>query len=149
MFGRKSRAEKLRQESPSLISSATLATALDGARPFAERLFSDDDLRDNIRTFLESARKILDELSDEDPTDIVARLWDDDKLRREVETAVEALQEGTKRIRGQRVRKRGGSGKILLVLVLGGVGFLFLNPRTGPQARRMAGDVLSSLRSGS
>jgi len=149
LFGRKSRAEKLRQESPSLISGATLATALDGARPFAERLFSDDDLRDNIRTFLESARKILDELSDEDPTDIVARLWDDDKLRREVETAVEALQEGTKRIRGQRVRKRGGSGKILLVLVLGGVGFLFLNPRTGPQARRMAGDVLSSLRSGS
>ena len=149
MFGRKSRAEKLRQESPSLISGATLATALDGAKPFAERLFSDDDLRDNIRTFLESARKILDELSDEDPTDIVARLWDDDKLRREVETAVEALQEGTKRIRGQRVRKRGGSGKILLVLVLGGVGFLFLNPRTGPQARRMAGDVLSSLRSGS
>ncbi|MDQ3841059.1 MAG: hypothetical protein M3272_07080 [Actinomycetota bacterium] len=149
MFGRKSRAEKLRQESPSLISGATLATALDGARPFAERLFSDDDLRDNIRSFLESARKILDELSDEDPTDIVARLWDDDKLRREVETAVEALQEGTKRIRGQRVRKRGGSGKILLVLVLGGVGFLFLNPRTGPQARRMAGDVLSSFRSGS
>jgi len=149
LFGRKSRAEKLRQESPSLISGATLATALDGAKPFAERLFSDDDLRDNIRTFLESARKILDELSDKDPTDIVARLWDDDKLRREVETAVEALQEGTKRIRGQRVRKRGGSGKILLVLVLGGVGFLFLNPRTGPQARRMAGDVLSSLRSGS
>jgi hypothetical protein len=149
LFGRKSRAEKLRQESPSLISGATLATALDGARPFAERLFSDDDLRDNIRSFLESARKILDELSDEDPTDIVARLWDDDKLRREVETAVEALQEGTKRIRGQRVRKRGGSGKILLVLVLGGVGFLFLNPRTGPQARRMAGDVLSSFRSGS
>jgi hypothetical protein len=149
LFGRKSRAEKLRQESPSLISGATLATALDGARPFAERLFSDDDLRDNIRSFLESARKILDELSDEDPTEIVARLWDDDKLRREVETAVEALQEGTKRIRGQRVRKRGGSGKILLVLVLGGVGFLFLNPRTGPQARRMAGDVLSSFRSGS
>ena len=149
MFGRKSRAEKLRQESSSLLSGATLAAALDGARPFAERLFSDDDLRDNIRTFLESARKILDELSDEDPTDIVARLWDDDKLRREVETAVEALQEGTKRIRGQRVRKRGGSGKILLVLVLGGVGFLFLNPRTGPQARRMAGDVLSSFRSGS
>jgi len=149
LFGRKSRAEKLRQESPSLISGATLATALDGARPFAERLFSDDDLRDNIRTFLESARKILDELSEEDPTDILARLWDDDKLRREVETAVEALQEGTKRIRGQRVRKRGGFGKILLVLVLGGVGFLFLNPRTGPQARRMAGDVLSSLRSGS
>jgi hypothetical protein len=149
LFGRKSRAEKLRQESPSLLSGATLAAALDGARPFAERLFSDDDLRDNIRTFLESARKVLDELSDEDPTDIVARLWDDDKLRREVETAIEALQEGTKRIRGQRVRKRGGSGKILLVLVLGGVGFLFLSPRTGPQARKIAGDVLSSLRPGS
>ncbi len=150
MFGRKSRAERLKEQtqSTSLVSGATLAAALGGARPVAERLLNDDDLRDNIRTFLESARKIVDELSDENPSDILTRLWDDDKLRKEVEAAVESLQEGTKRVRGQRVRSGGRSGKVLLLLTLAGVGFLFLNPRTGPEARRIAGDVLGSLRSG-
>jgi hypothetical protein len=151
MFGR-SRAKRLKEEAQDnrLVSGATLAAALGGARPVAERLLSDEDLRDNVRTFIESARKILDELSDESPTEIVARLWDDDKLRKEVEAAAEALQEGTKRVRGQRVKSGGGSGKILLLLLLaGGVAFLFLNPRTGPEARRIAGDVLGSLRSGS
>jgi hypothetical protein len=151
MFGR-SRAKRLKEEAQDnrLVSGATLAAALGGARPVAERLLSDEDLRDNVRTFIESARKILDELSDESPTEIVARLWDDDKLRKEVEAAADALQEGTKRVRGQRVKSGGGSGKILLLLLLaGGVAFLFLNPRTGPEARRIAGDVLGSLRSGS
>jgi hypothetical protein len=151
MFGR-SRAKRLKEEAQDnrLVSGATLAAALGGARPVAERLLSDEDLRDNVRTFIESARKILDELSDESPNEIVARLWDDAKLRKEVEAAAEALQEGTKRVRGQRVKSGGGSGKILLLLLLaGGVAFLFLNPRTGPEARRIAGDVLGSLRSGS
>ena len=122
---------------------------MEGARPLAERLLHDDDLRGNIHTFIESGRKILDELSDEDPSDIVARLWDDKKLRKEIETAVEAAQEGVRRVRGQRVKRGGGSRKILLVLALGGVAFLFLSPRTGPQARRIAGDVVGSFRSGS
>ncbi len=150
MFGRRSRAEKLKKEArnKSLGSGLALAGAFSGARPIAERLLYDDDLRDNIRTLLESGRKIVDEVSDEDPTDIVARLWDDPKLRREVEAAAEAAQEGFKRVRGQKVRSGGGSRRLLLILVLAG-GFLFLNPRTGPEARRIAGDLISSLRSGS
>ena len=55
MFGRKSRAEKLREqaESNSLVPIATLAAAYAGAKPVIERLLYDDDLRDNIRTFVE------------------------------------------------------------------------------------------------
>jgi hypothetical protein len=151
LFGRRSRAEKLKKEARnrSLVSGATLATAFGGARPIAERLLYDDDLRDNVRTLIESARNILDEVSDEEPAEIVAKLWDDKKLRREIETAVEALQEGTRRVRGQRVRSGGRSGKFLLVLLLAGGAFLFLSPQTGSEARRIAGDVFGSLRSGS
>jgi hypothetical protein len=150
LFGRKSRAEKLKKEARnrSLISGASMAVALSGARPVAERLLYDDDLRDNIRTLLESARKILDEVSDEEPTEIVTRLWDDPKLRKEVEAAVGAVQEGTRRVRGQRVRSGGRSGKFLLLLLLVGGAFLFLSPQTGPEARRIAGDIYGSLRSG-
>ncbi len=151
MFGRRSRAEKVKKEARkrSLGTGVTLAAALSGARPVAERLLYDDDLRDNIRTLIESARKILDEVSDEEPTEIVTKLWDDPKLRREVEAAVEAAQEGAKRVRGQRVRGGGRSGKLLLLLLLAGGAFLFLSPQTGSQARRIAGDVVGSLRSGS
>ncbi len=152
MFGRKTRAERLKEqaEGTSLVPMASLATAYTGVRPIVERLLYDDDLRDNIRTLVESTRKILNEISDEEPTEIVARLWDDDKLRREIESVVGALQEGTKRVRGERVSTGGGGGRFLLVLILAvGVGFLFLNPRTGPEARRIAGEVFATLRSGS
>ena len=150
MFGRESRAEKLKKEARnrSLVSGVSMAAALSGARPVAERLLYDDDLRDNIRTLLESARRILDEVSDEEPTEIVARLWDDPKLRREVESAVAAVQEGTRRIQGRRVRSGRRSGRFLLLLLLAGGAFLFLSPQTGPEARRIAGDIYGSLRSG-
>ncbi|QIN80069.1 hypothetical protein GBA65_17810 [Rubrobacter marinus] len=130
------------------VNGSALAAAYAGARPVAERLLYDDDLRDNIRVLIESSRKVLDELSDESPQEIVARLWDDDKVRDQVESAVGAIQEGSKRVRGEKVRKRGGgSGRLLLVLAAG-AGFLFLSPRTGPQARRIAGDIFKALRSG-
>ena len=151
MFGRKSRAEKLKEqaESNSLVPMATLAAAYAGAKPVVERLLYDDDLRDNIRTFIESSRSILAELSDEDPTDIITKLWDDDKLRGQVEAAAGAASQGSKRIRGVKVRERGGrGGRLLFLLLIAAVGFLFLHPRTGPQARKFAVDTYGSLTSG-
>ncbi len=151
MFGRKSRAERLKEQAGEsrLIPVATLAAAYAGAKPVIERLLYDDDLRDNIRTFIESARSILDELSDEDPTDIITKLWDDDKLRGQVEAAAGAASQGSRRIRGEKVRERGGRGGRLLFLVLvAAVGFLFLHPRTGPRARKFAMDTYGSLTSG-
>jgi len=150
VFGRKSRAERLREraDSTSLIPTAALATAYAGARPILERLLYDDDLRDNIRVFIESARNILDELSDEEPTEIITRLWDDDKLRKQVEAAAGAAQQGSKRVRGEKVRSGGRGGRLLFLLLLAAVGFLFLNPRTGPQARQYAREAYSAISSG-
>jgi uncharacterized membrane-anchored protein YjiN (DUF445 family) len=118
VFGRKSRAERLKEqaESNSLVPMATLAAAYAGAKPVIERLLYDDDLRDNIRTFVEAARSIADQLSGEDTTDIIAKLWDDDKLRDQVEAAAGAASQGSK--------------------------------RTGPQARKFAMDTYGSLTSG-
>lgn len=145
MFGSRSRTEKLKRGAT---NGSALVAAYAGARPVAERLLYDDDLRDNIRTLIEASRKILDELSDESPQEIVAKLWDDDKVRNQVESAVGAAQEGAKRVRGQKVRRSGGGGGKLLLVLAAGAGFLFLSPRTGPQARRIAGDIFNALRSG-
>ncbi len=150
MFGRKSRAERLREraDSTSLVPMATLATAYAGAKPIIERLLYDDDLRDNIRVFIESARNILDELSDEEPSEIITRLWDDDKLRKQVEAAAGAAQQGSKRVRGEKVRSGGRGRRLLFLLLLAAVGFLFLSPRTGPQARQFAREAYSAISSG-
>lgn len=146
LFGRKSRAEKLRDqaEEARFVPIASLVAAYEGARPIVGRLLYDDDLRDNLRVFIESARNIYDELSDEDATDIVTRLWDDDKLRKQVEAAALAVQQGNKRVRGEKVKAGGGGSRILLLLLIAGVAFLFLNPRTGPQARQFARQAINS-----
>ena len=150
MFGRKSRAERLKEqaESTPFVPMAALATAYAGAKPVIERLLYDDDLRDNIRVFIESARAILDEVSGEDPTEIVGRLWDDDKLRKQVEAAAGAAQEGSKRVRGQRVKEGGGGRGLLLLILAAALGFLFLNPKTGPSARNFAKQAYGAITSG-
>ena len=150
MFGRKSRAVRLKEqaEGSRLIPVATLAAAYAGAKPVIERLLYDDGLRDNIRVFVKSSREIVDELSGEEPTEIVTKLWDDDKLRKQVEAAAEAAQQGSKRVRGERVRSGGGGSRLLLLVLVAAVGFLFLNPRTGPQARKVARDAYGALTSG-
>jgi hypothetical protein len=152
LFGRKSRAEKLKEqaESNSLVPMAALSAAYAGTRPVLERLLYDDDLRDNIRTFIESARSILDELSGEDAQEIITRLWSDDKLRGQVEAAAGAASQGSRRVRGEKVRARSGGrgGRLLFLLLAAGIAFLFLNPRTGSQARKFVGDAYGSLTSG-
>lgn len=151
MFGRKSRAERLREEAESrtFVPVEALATFFAEARPVAERVLYDDDLRDNLRTFIESSNKVYREVSNGSPGEIVARLWDDDDLREQIETAAAAAQEGSRRVRGERVKgTSGGRGSgILLLLLAAAVGFLFLNPRTGPQARKLAQDAVNSISS--
>lgn len=151
MFGKKTKVEKIKekvQETP-LVSGAALAAAAGSARPFAERLLYDEELRGNIRDFLEAARKIYQEISGEHPSKVASRLWDDGKLRSRIEEAAEAAQEGAKRIKGEKVG--GGMGfftKFLLVLAAA-IGILLFNPKTGPEARQIAKNFLYFIRFGS
>lgn len=142
----KAEAQKRGKEVTPMLSGASVSAVLAGSRPVAERLLYDDDLRDNIRTFLESAQKILEELSGEKPAKIVSRLWDDDKLRSEVESAAEAVQKGSKRVRGEDPDKGGKFFKVFL-LVSAAIAFLMVNPRTGPEARRITKDLYQAVSS--
>ncbi|CAN5907058.1 hypothetical protein BH23ACT11_BH23ACT11_00660 [soil metagenome] len=149
MFGRKRRAARLKEqaESRSFIPVAALAAFFAEAKPIAERVLYDDELRDNLRTFIEAANKVYGEVSGDSPGKIVARLWDDNKLRDQIETATSAAQEGSKRVRGEKVRTGGAGSKVLLLLFAAAVGFVFLHPKTGPQARKLAQEAVSALNS--
>lgn len=146
MFGRKNRRERVQEQVEDFAPVAGVIAVYETVQPVVERLLYDDDLRDNIRTFIDSARNIVDDLSDEDLDDAIAKLWDDKKLRQQVETATAAVQQGSKRVRGQKV-KGGGSFKLKLLIFAGIAGLIFFNPRTGPEARRMAREAYSSLTS--
>lgn len=148
MFGKKSRKERLKEEasSKSLIPLSAIAGVYAGTKPLLERLLYDDDLRDNIRELVEAVRDIADDVSDEKPADVLMRLWDDDKLRKHIEAATGAAQQGSKRIRGEKVRE-GGGGKWVFILLVGAAAFLFLSPQTGPEARRLARETFSAIAS--
>lgn len=148
VFGRKRRAERLKKQAESkLVPAAALAAFFAEARPVAERLLYDDELQDNVRAFIEAANSIYNDIRSDSPGEIVSRLWDDNKLRGQIESATSAAQEGSKRVRGEKV-KSGGGGGILLLLICAAAAFIFLNPRTGPEARRLVKDALGALDSG-
>lgn len=152
MFGKKSRAEKLREqaeyEAKERLPIASIVAAVAGARPILERLLYDDDLRKNIQDLVESLQDITGEVQGENPRDVLARLWDDDKLRGSLESASAAAQSGSKRIRGERVSEGGGKGRKLFFLILiGGLAYLFFSPKTGPEARRLVKETIGAITS--
>ncbi|WP_119069342.1 hypothetical protein [Rubrobacter indicoceani] len=155
MFGSKSRAEKLKEqaeyEAKARLPLATIAAAAAGARPILERLLYDDDLRRNLQDLVESLQDITHEVQGEHPRDVLSRLWDDEELRGSLESASAAARSGGKRLRGDRVIPEDQGGrkgrKLFWLLVLGGLAYLFLSPKTGPEARRLVKETVGALTS--
>jgi adenylosuccinate synthase len=85
--------------------------------PYVQRLVEDDELRDNLRTAFESARKAYSRMNGKGP----ARVMDDKKMQKELKEAASSLREAAESLRGAKPkrRKRRGRG---LVLVLVGAG---------------------------
>jgi hypothetical protein len=90
--------------------------------PYVQRLVSDPELRDNIKTAFDSARDALDRLGNgKTPTKVI---FDDKKFHKEVQQASEALRDASVALReGDKKprRKRRLGRKILMLLVGAGV----------------------------
>jgi hypothetical protein len=87
--------------------------------PYVQRLIQDEELRDNLKTVLESARSAFDRLSNgKTPAKVIL---DDKKFQKELQTASEALRDATQALReGPKKPKRRKLGRRLLVLVIAG-----------------------------
>jgi adenylosuccinate synthase len=86
--------------------------------PYVQRIVEDDELRDNLRTAYESARKAYTRMSNgKGPA---KALFDDKKTQRQLKEAASSLKDAADALRGSRKRKRRRGGKLLLLLV--GVG---------------------------
>ncbi|MFZ0043782.1 MAG: hypothetical protein WAK93_20905 [Solirubrobacteraceae bacterium] len=110
-----SRSKKAAQAVP--FSTADLAK-ITKATPYIQRLISDQELRDNLRTALDSSRRALDRLtSSKAPHQAVL---EDKKLHKEVRKATDALREASQAInQASKPKKKRRLGRKLLILVIG------------------------------
>src|SRR5215216_3364289 len=84
---------------------------------YVSRLVEDEELRDNLRTAFESARKAYERMANgKGPA---KALFDDKKTQRELKEAATSLKDAADALRGTKKRK-GGKGKFLLLLLVGG-----------------------------
>ena len=90
------------------------------SNPYVQRLVEDDQLRDNLRTAYESARKAYSRMSNgKGPAKAVL---DDKKTQRELREAATSLRDAADSLRGAKAKKkRRRRGRILLLVVGAGV----------------------------
>src|SRR3954466_14674614 len=87
------------------------------SNPYVQRLAHDEELRDNLQTAFESARKAYDRMSNgKGPA---KALLDDKKTQKELKEAASSLKEAADALRGGKKKGGGGFGRKLLLLAVG------------------------------
>jgi hypothetical protein len=93
--------------------------------PYVQRLVQDEELRENLRSAYDSARKAYARMNGKGPVKAIA---DDRKVQKELREAAESLRSAADSLRGaKKKRKRRGPGRLLMVAVVGGALALALN----------------------
>jgi adenylosuccinate synthase len=88
------------------------------SNPYVNQLIEDSELRDNLRTAYESARKAYGRINGKGP---VKALTEDKKVQKELREAASSLRDAAETLRGSNKRKKRGGRKLLLVLVGAGL----------------------------
>ncbi len=81
---------------------------------YVQRLMEDPELRDNLRTAFESARKAYGRMNGKGP----AKALDDKKVQKELKQAAESLRGAADSLRSKPKRKK-RRGRLLLVVLVG------------------------------
>ena len=86
--------------------------------PYVSQLIEDDELRDNLRTAFESARKAYGRINGKGP---VKALTEDKKVQKELREAATSLRDAADTLRGAGRRKSRRGRKLVLLLVGAGL----------------------------
>ena len=100
-------------------------------KPYVERAFTDEKVRNDVRDAIAAAREIYDELiGNRGVTTIAARVASDKDIQNNLRDAIDNLRSAADRVQGK--DKHTGRNMILFTGIV--VGVLF-NPVTGPATR--------------
>jgi len=87
--------------------------------PYVQRLIEDEDLRENLRTAYESARKAYGRMANgKGPAKAI---MDDKKTQKELKEAAANLREAADSLRGAKKKRKRRPGRVLLLLLVGAV----------------------------
>jgi hypothetical protein len=84
--------------------------------PYVNQLIEDGELRENLRTAYESARKAYGRINGKGP---VKALTEDKKVQKELREAASSLRDAADTLRGSTKKRKRRGGRKLLVLVAG------------------------------
>jgi len=82
---------------------------------YVQRLIEDAELRDNLRTAFESARKAYGRMNGKGP----AKALDDKKVQRDLKQAANSLRSAADSLRAKPKRKKRGRGTLILIALVG------------------------------
>jgi adenylosuccinate synthase len=86
------------------------------SNPYVQRVMEDPELRENLRSAFESARKAYTRMSNSKGP--VKAVTEDKKVQRELKEAASSLKDAADSLRGNKKKKR-RKGRVLLVAVVG------------------------------
>jgi hypothetical protein len=92
--------------------------------PYVQRFVEDPELRENVRSAFESARKAYRRM--QNGKGPARALVEDKKLQKELRATADSLQQASEQLRGKR-RKRHTGRKLLMLAILGGIAALILS----------------------
>jgi len=94
------------------------SSAVEGARPYVQRLIEDEELRDNLREAYEAGRDAYDRASGaKRPSDVL----EDKKLQKDLRNASENLRAATDALREPQKKDKSTFGRLLLIAFIGAI----------------------------
>jgi hypothetical protein len=88
------------------------------SNPYVQRVVEDDELRDNLRTAYDSAKKAYERMSNgKGPAKAIL---DDKKTQKELKEAASSLKDAADALRGGKKKKGGLGKKLFMLIVVGG-----------------------------
>jgi hypothetical protein len=121
-------------------SKDRISNRAERARPYVERAFRDEHVRENVKSALAAARTVYDELlAGRGVTTVANRVATDKEIQDSLRKAIEELRQAADRVQG---KKDSHTGRNLLLLAGITIGILY-NPVTGPATRQWLSDLIS------
>jgi uncharacterized protein (UPF0147 family) len=94
------------------VSAGKAATS----NPYIRRVIEDEELRENVRTALKSARKAYTRMANgKGPSAVM----EDKKVQKELREAASSLRDAAESLRGAKRKRRRRRGRLLLLLLVG------------------------------